>query len=254
MVRMTPWAQKELSALVLWLVFVRWLIVPVLLMVVLVLLALTGCVATSGGYRAEIYSDPAGSVPARAHPLMWIFFHNNRTAEMYDAARAVQGALDSCGFRVAGVAFADSGVRTSPPHQFRLDVAVAEEPSWYQDRLGAYHEYVTVRVETRIVRAADQTLIAEDIGYGNYSADGRSSSPVRAGVRIRASRQAALQAATEGAVRSVCRAGRSGYYYDAPSASYPYAAPYGRTLCGYGASGRMTKKGAWDMRYDCRRW
>ena len=236
-------------------ILIRWrLRVPLFL--AFVAAALVGCVATSGGYRAELYSAPAGSYAdthgVRARPLAWIFFHNNRTAEMYGASRAAETTLDSCGFRVEGVAFADSGVRTSPPHQFRLDVAVAEEPSLYQDRLGAYHEYAAVRVDARMIRAADNSPVTEwrqSIGY--YGADGLPHSILQSGVRIRAGAYEAFRVATESAVRSVCYPQRS-WYYDSRSygAAYPYDAPYGQTLMGYGACGRTTKSGAWDLRYQ----
>lgn len=229
-------------------------------------IALFGCVATSGGYRAELYSKPAGSYESRrdgyaqARPLVWVWAHDSAGgSDAYypvHAARIAEQMLIGCGFSSAGVAVASSyRGQMSPPHQFRLDLKISEEsPAFYADDLGHTHEYRAVRVDARLMRAADNTLMASGQGRGAYGADGRAHDIVQARGRIYASAFVALQKATEGAVRSVCHERRS-EYHDAPSlGAYPYDAPYGQTLCGYGASGRVTKSGAWDMRYDCRRY
>lgn len=237
---------------------VRLLRIAAILGVLLGMLVLFGCVATSGGYRAELYSTPAGSVPAQSRPLVWIYVHDvaDGTApqDLYHAvhaARTAEQALIQCGFSSAGIAFASSyGERMSPPHQFRLDLTVSESPASYRDRLGSIREYRAVRADARLVRAADNTLIVSGQSHGAYSADGRAHDLVQASMRIYASVYVALQKATEGAVRSVCNERRS-EYSDAPSHEvYPYAVPYGQTLTGYGACGRRTKSGAWDLHYQ----
>lgn len=225
---------------------------------------LFGCVATSGGHRAELYSTPAGGYGTergyqQARPLVWIYVHDvadgAAQSDVYHAvhaARTAEQALIGCGFSSAGIAFASSyRERMSPPHQFRLDLTFSEDPVSYRDRLGSIREYRKVRVDAYLIRAVDGVSVASGRGYGAYGADGGAHDIVQARIRIYGSAFVALQKATEGAVRSLCGERRKSEYDDAPShAIYPGTLPYGQTLMGYGACGRRTKSGAWDLGYQ----
>ncbi len=215
----------------------------------IILLGLAGChpVFVSED-QMTAYSHPAGSsVETRPRPIVWIFFHNRFSVELRDASSIAQAVLDSCGFQIAGTAFADSGVRTSPPHQFRLDVSVQDRAD-VADQDERNREYHSVIVRARLVRAQDNIPVAEGQGAERYDADGRSRG---FGQRAYPERQSAIRYAMERALSGMCEGRRSDY----ESVPYPYDAMYGgSTVCGYGASGRTTKKGAWDMRYDCRRY
>lgn len=196
--------------------------------------------------RMTLYSKPAGSA-ASTRPLLWIYFHN-RASDLYDASNFVRAILgSSCGFQIAGVAFTDSGMRVSPPHQFRLDVSIQDRADvTAQDERN--YEYHDVMVRARLVRVQDDTQVAEGQGAERYDAY-RSQGYVQ-GARAYPERQSAIRHAMERALVGMC----VGRRFDYEPAPYPYDAGYGLTVCGYGASGRMTKKGAWDMRYDCRRY
>jgi len=169
------------------------------------------------------------------------------SVELRDASSIAQAVLDSCGFQIAGTAFADSGVRTSPPHQFRLDVSVQDRAD-VAEQDERNREYHNVIVRMRLVRAQDNTPVAEGQGAERYDADGRSRGY---GQRAYPERQSAIRYAMERALSGTCEGRRSDY--NPESYPHPYDAVYGSTVCGYGASGRITKKGAWNMRYDCRR-
>ena len=180
--------------------------------------------------RAELYGG-RGSTTAPARPIVWVYLYdiaNGDILDLYSAARAAESILEGCGFRSAGIVFAGSyGERMSPPHQFRLDLAVAAHA-----RSTGYQYDTMVTVDAGMVRAADQ----EPVGVKSRGSAHYTRQEVAA---------QALVGATAQAVRPVC------YGIDLYQPRSDILISPGPTHCGYGASGRTTKKGVQDMRYDC---